>query len=147
MKIILQKVTQASVTVNEQIVGQIGVGFLLLIGITHTDTTKTVDTMIDKILKLRLFAEKGSTTFMEKNIVEAGGAILAVSQFTLYGDCSKGTRPSFTKAARPEVAKPLYDYMVAECSRRGIRTQTGLFGEHMEVSLINDGPITLVIDI
>ncbi len=147
MKILLQKVTQAQVRINEKIVAQIGHGFLLLVGITHNDTQTQADKLIDKILKLRLFSDPGSTTFMEKNIIEASGSVLAVSQFTLYGDCRKGTRPSFTEAARPEVAKPLYDYVVTTLQQKGLPVQSGVFGEHMQVSLTNDGPITLVLEV
>lgn len=146
MKIVLQKVKQASVIVNQKTVGEIAHGFVLLLGITHDDTKKDAEYLVEKICKLRLFADNGSTTFMEKNILEVGGSVLVVSQFTLYGDCSKGTRPSFTDAARPEVARPLYEYAVQLFSGKGIKVQTGQFGEHMELSLSNDGPITLVID-
>lgn len=146
MKIVLQRVTQAHVSVDQKTVGDIAHGFVLLLGVTHTDTQKDVDYLVEKILKLRLFADPQSDTFMEKNIVEVGGSILMVSQFTLYGDCSKGTRPSFTEAAKPDVAKPLYEYFVRLLREKGIKTETGEFGEHMEVSLINDGPVTLVLE-
>ncbi|PIT86051.1 MAG: D-tyrosyl-tRNA(Tyr) deacylase [Candidatus Magasanikbacteria bacterium CG10_big_fil_rev_8_21_14_0_10_43_6] len=147
MKIVLQKVTRADVQIDGRIVGEIADGFVLFVGITHTDTKETVDTLVEKILKLRLFADKGSDTFMERSIVEESGGILVISQFTLYGNCKKGTRPSFTDAARPDVAKPLYAYMVAALQEKsGLRVETGEFGEHMEVSLVNDGPITLILE-
>ncbi len=146
MRCVLQRVTQANVTVNQKTVGEIAHGFVLLLGITHDDTSKDAEYLVEKILKLRLFADPGSNTFMEKNIVEVGGTVLVVSQFTLYGDCSKGTRPSFTEAAKPDVAKPLYEYFVRLLREKGIKTETGEFGEHMEVSLINDGPVTLVLE-
>lgn len=146
MKIVLQKVKQANVTINQKTVGNIAHGFVLLLGITHIDTQKDAQYLVEKILKLRLFADEGSDSFMEKNIVEAGGSVLVVSQFTLYGDCTKGTRPSFTDAARPEIARPLYEYFVSEFRSKGVSTETGEFGEHMEVTLVNDGPITLVLE-
>ncbi len=146
MKIILQKVKSASVKVDSKRVGQIEQGYVLLLGITHTDTQKEANWLVEKILKLRLFAEIGSNTFMEKNILEALRSILVVSQFTLYGDCRKGTRPSFTDAARPEVAEPLYEYFVEELKKKGVQVQTGIFGAHMDVELTNDGPITLILE-
>lgn len=146
MKIVLQKVKSASVEVDSKRVGQIEHGFVLLLGITHTDTQKEANWLVEKVLKLRLFAEIGSNTFMEKNILEALGSILVVSQFTLYGDCRKGTRPSFTDAARPEVAEPLYEYFVEELKKKGVVVQTGIFGAHMDLELTNDGPITLILE-
>lgn len=147
MRIILQKVQSASVTVDKKIVGKIQQGFVLLVGITHTDTEKEIDWMIEKILKLRLFAEsEESETFMEKNIQEVKGEILVVSQFTLYADMRKGTRPSFTDAARPEIAEVLYEKFVEKIKQSGLRIQTGIFGVHMEVNLVNDGPITLILE-
>lgn len=146
MKIVLQKVRRAHVDVGGTTVGEIADGFLLLLGITHGDTEADADKLIEKILKLRLFADEGSNSFMERNIVEEGGAILVVSQFTLYGDCKKGTRPSFTDAAKPEQAKALYGYFVEQLIEKGIPTQTGEFGEHMDVSLVNNGPITLILE-
>lgn len=146
MRCVLQKVTHAQVTVNQKTVGEIAHGFVLLLGVTHADTQKDAEYLAEKILKLRLFADPGSDTFMEKNITEVGGSVLVVSQFTLYGDCTKGTRPSFTDAAKPDVAKPLCEYFVSTLRTKGIVVQTGEFGEHMEVSLINDGPVTLVLE-
>lgn len=146
MRCVLQKVTHAQVTVNQKTVGEIAYGFVLLLGVTHADTQKDAEYLAEKILKLRLFSDPGSDTFMEKNIIEVGGSILVVSQFTLYGDCTKGTRPSFTDAAKPDVAKPLYEYFVTYIRERGVEVQTGEFGGHMNVSLANDGPITLVLE-
>lgn len=145
VRIVLQKVKTASVVVNQKTAGAISHGFLILLGITHEDTQKDADYLIDKILKLRLFSDN-TETFMEKNIQEVGGSLLVVSQFTLYGDCKKGTRPSFTGAAKPDLAKPLYEYFVATCRTAGIVTEVGEFGAHMVVALENDGPVTLVID-
>ena len=146
MRIILQKVQSCEVTVENKTVGHIGHGFLLLLGVTHDDTEQSADWLVEKVLKLRLFSAPGSDSFMDKNIVEEAGAILVVSQFTLYGDCRKGTKPSFTEAARPEQAEQLYMYFVEKLRLKGIEVATGIFGAHMEVSLINDGPITLLLD-
>lgn len=147
MRIVLQRVKQACVTVEEKIVGDISNGLLLFVGITHDDTTADADKLVEKILKLRLFADEGSKSFMEKNVVEANGNILVVSQFTLYGDCSKGTRPSFTDAARPEQAKEVYDYFVKAIREKSLLpVQTGEFGAHMAVELVNDGPVTLILE-
>lgn len=144
MKVVLQKVKEAQVQVDSKTVGMISNGFLLLVGITHADTEKEADWLLEKILKLRLFS-KSQKTFMENTILESGGQLLVVSQFTLYGDVKKGTRPSFTHAAPPEHAEKLYTYFV-ERAKEKISVQTGIFGTHMEVSLINDGPITLILD-
>ena len=146
MRIILQKVQSCEVTVENKTVGHIGHGFLLLLGVTHDDTEQSADWLVEKVLKLRLFSAPGSDSFMDKNIVEEAGAILVVSQVTLYGDCRKGTKPSFTEAARPEQAEQLYMYFVEKLRLKGIEVATGIFGAHMEVSLINDGPITLLLD-
>ena len=146
MRVVLQKVSDASVSIEQETVGSISHGFLILLGITATDTEADADWLVEKLLKLRLFSDDVSESFMEKNIVDVGGALLVVSQFTLYGDCRKGTRPSFTSAARPEQAIPLYEYFVGQCRERGLEVETGKFGEHMDVTLTNDGPITLVID-
>ena len=146
MKIVLQKVQSSEVKVENKTVGQIGHGFLLFLAVAHEDNESSADWLIEKILKLRLFSDAGSDSFMEKNIVEAGGEILVVSQFTLYGDCRKGTRPSFTASARPEHAEKLYNYFVEQLRETGITVATGIFAAHMEVSLLNDGPITLLLE-
>lgn len=146
MRVVLQRVTSARVDVDEKTIGEIADGFLLLLGVTQDDTQADADWMVDKVLKLRLFGDGGSQSFMEKSIVEHGGGILVVSQFTLYGNCRKGTRPSFTDAARPEHAESLYEYFVRKCIDAGVHTETGEFGEHMQVQLVNDGPVTLILD-
>lgn len=146
MKIVLQKVKKAHVEIHNKIVGEIADGFCLLVGVTHEDTEADADKLIEKILKLRLFAEAGSDTFMEKNIVDARGGILVVSNFTLYGNCKKGTRPSFTDAARPEHAEKIYDYFVQTLIDTGMQVASGQFGDHMEVELVNDGPITMILE-
>ena len=146
MKVVLQRVKKAEVAVNEEIVGSITDGFVVFLGITHTDTEVEADKLKEKILKLRLFSGEGSESFMEQSVVDIGGACLVVSQFTLYGNCKKGTKPSFTDAARPEHARPLYEYFVETLKESGLSVATGQFGEHMEVSLINDGPVTLILE-
>ena len=146
MRVVVQKVKQSSVTVEQKTVGSISHGFLLLLGVTHEDTEKNADWLAEKVLKLRLFSSEGSDSFMEKNIQEVNGEILVISQFTLYGDCKKGTRPSFTTAARPEQAEPLYEYFVNKLKESGLKIETGVFAAHMDVELVNDGPITLVVD-
>jgi len=146
MKIVLQKVNKAYVDVHNKVVGEIADGFCLFVGITHEDTEADADKLLEKILKLRLFSDGTSDSFMEKNIVEVEGALLVVSNFTLYGDAKKGTRPSFTAASRPEHAEPLYDYFVQKCIDTGMHVETGTFGKHMDVTLVNDGPITLLLE-
>lgn len=146
MRIVLQRVFKASVEVEKSVVGSIDRGFLILLGITHADTEKEVDWLVEKISKLRLFGDDGSNSFMDKNIQDISGAILVVSQFTLFGDCRKGTKPSFTDAARPEQAEKLYNYFVEKIRQINIPVQTGRFGAHMAVALVNDGPVTLVLD-
>jgi D-tyrosyl-tRNA(Tyr) deacylase len=144
MRVLLQKVTEATVTVEKKTVGNITHGYCLFVGITHEDTKEQADWLASKIAKLRLYG--GEESFMEKNIVESGGQLLIVSQFTLYGEVAKGTRPSFTAAARPEPAKELFDYFVAQCESQGLPVSTGVFGAHMKVSLVNDGPVTLLLE-
>jgi len=146
MKIVLQKVRRAFVDVDEKTIGEIAEGYVLLIGIKKGDTEQAADYLADKILKLRLFAEPESDTFMEKNIVDYGGGILAISQFTLYGDTKKGTRPSFTDAAPPDEARELYHYFVRKLKESGLRVEVGEFQAHMEVDLVNDGPITIILE-
>ncbi len=147
MRIVVQRVQKTTVTVDTKTVGDIAGGLLVLLGITNGDTEKDADWLVEKLLKLRLFPEsETSESFMEKNVAEVGGSILVVSQFTLYGDCRKGTKPSFTDAARPDTAEPLCRYFVEKIKASGIPVATGVFGAHMMVSLVNDGPVTLIID-
>jgi D-aminoacyl-tRNA deacylase len=141
MRILLQRVTRAEVRVGARVSGSIGHGFLLLVGLTHTDTETELVWMADKVVGLRLFADADDK--MNLALADVGGAVLVVSQFTLYGDASKGRRPSFIDAARPEVAVPLYDRFVALLRERGVHTETGEFGAMMDVELVNDGPVTL----
>ncbi len=147
MRIVVQRVIEARVTVENKTVGEIAGGLLVLLGITNGDTEKDADWLVEKLLKLRLFPEsERSDSFMEKNVVEINGSVLVVSQFTLYGDCRKGTKPSFTDAARPEAAEPLCRYFADKVKGAGVPVSTGIFGAHMMVSLVNDGPVTLIID-
>lgn len=144
MRVVLQRVSQASVTIEGRVVGAIGRGFCLLAGFTHGDTNEHVDWMADKIGGLRLFPDQEGK--LNLGLAEAGGALLVISQFTLYGDASKGRRPSFIDAARPETAIPLYERFVAALRARGFETATGEFGADMQVAIHNDGPVTLILD-
>jgi D-aminoacyl-tRNA deacylase len=141
MRILLQRVTRAEVRVDSRITGQIGRGFLLLVGLTHADTEAELQWMADKIAGLRLFPDADEK--MNLALSDVGGAVLVVSQFTLYGDAAKGRRPSFIDAARPEIAIPLYERFIALLRDRGLTVETGEFGAMMQVELINDGPVTL----
>jgi len=144
LRIVLQRVAWARVTVDEVVTGEIGPGLLLLIGVGQGDTEKDADYLVDKTMGLRVFSDDQGR--MNRSVVETGGAVLAVSQFTLYGSCQKGRRPSFDQAAAPDKARTLYDYLVAQLRARGVRVETGLFQAHMQVSLLNDGPVTLLYD-
>ena len=147
MRVVLQRVKEARVRIKNEFVGEISDGFVLLLAIKETDTEKEAGLLVEKILKLRLFSEdEKSVSFMEKNIQEKNGEILVVSQFTLYGDCRKGTRPSFSDSANSEKAEKLYDYFVDELKKTGLKIETGQFAAHMELELINDGPVTLILD-
>ncbi|HVA57167.1 MAG: D-aminoacyl-tRNA deacylase [Gemmatimonadaceae bacterium] len=141
MRILLQRVSRAEVRVDARVTGSIGRGFLLLVGFTHTDTETELAWMAEKVTGLRLFADADDK--MNLALADVDGALLVVSQFTLYGDASKGRRPSFIDAARPDVAVLLYERFVALLRARGVPTETGEFGAMMDVELINDGPVTL----
>ena len=141
MRVLVQRVARAEVRVAGQVVGSIDRGLLLLVGVTHADGEAEAEWMADKVLGLRLFADAEGR--MNLDVTEAGGAVLVVSQFTLYGDARKGKRPSFVDAARPEVAEPLYARFVALLRARGAHVETGEFGAMMAVELVNDGPVTL----
>lgn len=144
MRVVLQRSKAASVTVDGQITGAIDGGYVLLVGITHTDTEEDVAYVAKKIADLRLFEDADGK--MNHSILEHGGAILSVSQFTLYADTKKGKRPSFTQAARPELAKPLWDKF-NDCLRgHGLQVETGIFGAMMDVALVNDGPVTIIVE-
>ena len=144
MRAILQRVSQANVSVDGNIVGQIQQGMVVLLGIAPDDTPKQADWLAEKIVSLRLFPDQEGK--MNTSLVDIEGQLLVISQFTLYGECQKGRRPSFTKAAAPEVAEPLYQYFLDACRMLGIKTEAGIFGASMQVSLVNDGPVTLILD-
>ena len=141
MRLLLQRVSRAEVRVGGRVTGRIDQGYLLLVGVTHSDTASQLEWMAEKVAGLRLFADADGK--MNLGLADVGGAVLVVSQFTLYGDSSKGRRPSFVDAARPEIAEPLYDRFVALLRERALRVETGEFGAMMDVELINDGPVTL----
>lgn len=145
MRVLLQRVSRAEVRVREgaavRVAGAIGAGYALLVGFTHEDTTAQGDWMADKVAGLRLFTDAEGR--LNLGLADVGGAVLVVSQFTLYGDAEKGRRPSFLAAARPETAIPLYEAFVAALRARGLAVATGEFGATMEVELVNDGPVTL----
>ena len=144
MRLLLQRVSQASVTVDGNTVGSIRTGLLILAGMARTDTKSEVDYLSDKVLGLRIFPDNAGK--MNRNIVDAGGSLLIVSQFTLYGDCRKGRRPSFDEAAAPEQAQALYNYLVEKLRAGPVPVQTGVFQAMMEVHLVNQGPVTILMD-
>ncbi|OQY58301.1 MAG: D-tyrosyl-tRNA(Tyr) deacylase [Desulfobacteraceae bacterium 4572_88] len=144
MRAVVQRVRQSSVSVDNQIVGKIGKGLMVLLGVGKGDTVADADYLSDKITNLRIFEdEKGK---MNRSLLETGGEMLVISQFTLLGDCRKGRRPSFVNAAIPDQANELYEYFVTKVAEKGIRVQTGQFRAMMDVSLINDGPVTLIVE-
>lgn len=144
MRAVVQRVSRARVTENGQILGEIGPGLLVLLGVTQTDTVEQARWLADKVVGLRIFNDDESK--MNRSIAEVSGAVLIVSQFTLYGDCSKGRRPSFIHAAGPNIAVPLYEEFINAVKAQGIPTATGRFGAMMQVELVNDGPVTLIVD-
>lgn len=144
MRAVVQRVSRAKVTVAGEISGEIGLGLLVLLGVAEDDGQSDAAYLAEKVVSLRIFPDDEGK--MNRSLAEAGGAMLVVSQFTLLGDCRKGRRPSFIKAARPELAVSLYRAFVAEVRGRGITVATGRFQEHMDVELVNDGPVTLLID-
>lgn len=145
MRVVLQRCTRAEVRIDNQTVGRIGKGFMCLVGITEGDTTAEADLLAKKVAQMRVFEdEQGKMNLALKDV---GGAILSISQFTLYADCRKGNRPSFIRAARPEVAEPLYDYFNSQLLETyEIAVETGRFGADMKVDFINDGPVTILLD-
>jgi len=144
MRLLIQRVREASVTVNDSTIGSIRKGLLAFVGISRTDTTLDSDYALEKLLGLRIFPDGDGK--MNRNVEEAGGALLIVSQFTLYGDCRKGRRPSFDNAAPPQQALTLYNYLVESARRGPVPVETGVFQAHMEVHLINDGPVTIWVE-
>ena len=144
MRAVIQRVSEARVRIEGEIVGQIGPGLLVLLGVAKSDTEEQARWLADKTAGLRIFNDQEGK--MNWDVGEIGGAILIVSQFTLYGDCNKGRRPSFIDAAPPEIAIPLYEAFINAIKAHGIPTQTGRFGAMMQVELINDGPVTLILE-
>jgi D-tyrosyl-tRNA(Tyr) deacylase len=144
MKFVIQRVSEASVSENGQVLGRIGPGFMVLIGICDTDTRQIADKLIAKMIKLRIFMDENGKTNLD--IRSVGGNLLLVSQFTLYADCSHGNRPGFTKAAGPAEASALYDYIVEQCAKQVPVVERGVFGADMKVSLTNEGPFTIMLD-
>ncbi|MGB1249767.1 MAG: D-aminoacyl-tRNA deacylase [Candidatus Promineifilaceae bacterium] len=144
MRVLLQRVTSSSVTVAGEIVGEIAKGFTLLVGITHSDTQAEANWLANKIAGIRLFEDDAGK--MNLALADVGGSVLAISQFTLYGDARKGRRPSFINASRPEHAEPLFDYFVAKLRSLGLQVETGRFGASMAVDIQNDGPVTLMLE-
>ncbi len=144
MKFVIQVVQQANVMVDSKIIGEIGTGFLVLIGISETDTKEVADKMIKKLLGMRIFQDDNGKTNLDLKAVD--GELLLVSQFTLYADCRHGNRPGFTRAARADKAIPLYEYIISECKTSVETVETGKFGADMKVSLLNDGPFTIILD-
>jgi D-tyrosyl-tRNA(Tyr) deacylase len=144
MRVVLQRVSEASVTIDGRVAGAIARGFCLLVGFTHRDTAAEVDWMAEKVAGLRLFSDAEGK--MNLGLAEVGGGLLVISQFTLYGDAAKGRRPSFIDAARPEVAIPLYERFLAALKSRGLPVAAGEFGADMMVKIHNDGPVTLILD-
>jgi D-aminoacyl-tRNA deacylase len=144
MRIVVQRSKNASVTVNEKVIGEIEKGLVLLVGVTHDDTIDDANYLADKIVNLRIFEDENGK--MNLSLLDVGGSILSISQFTLYGDCRKGRRPNFMAAAKPEQALNLYQYFNTVLSEKNVKVETGEFGAEMDVALINDGPVTLVLD-
>jgi D-tyrosyl-tRNA(Tyr) deacylase len=144
MRIVLQRVKRAHVDVEGETVGSIGIGLMVLLGVTQTDREEDAEYLADKLVQLRIFPDEAGR--MNRSLVDAGGSLLVVSQFTLYGDCRKGRRPGFDQAAPPEQARTLYEYFVQRLKNRNIAVETGVFQAEMEVHLINDGPVTFILD-
>ena len=145
MKLVVQRVLNSSVEVDGKIVGKIGKGFNVLCGITHEDTEKEADILARKLCNLRVFEDENGK--MNLSIKDVGGELLIISQFTLYAESmSSGNRPSFTAAARPEKAEPLYEYFLNKCKEEGIHVEKGIFGAEMKVSILNDGPVTIILE-
>jgi len=144
MRLVIQRVREASVTVNNGTTGSIRTGLLVFLGVSRTDTTDDADYLIGKLLGLRIFPDDEGK--MNRNVQEAAGSLLIVSQFTLYGDCRKGRRPSFDQAAPPERAQDLYNYFVESAKRGPVPVETGVFQAMMQVHIVNDGPVTILID-
>lgn len=144
MKIVVQRVSSSSVSVGGEIVGKINQGLLILLGITHTDTEQNADWLVNKIINMRIFSDLEDK--LNLSLKDIAGSILVISQFTLYAEAEKGNRPSFTSAARPEIAKSLYEYFIDKLKLNNILVESGIFGADMQIELINDGPITIILE-
>lgn len=144
MKFLIQRVSHASVEVDAQMLGEIRKGFLVFIGVSQDDTEEIADRMIRKLLGMRIFEDENGKTNL--SLADVGGELLLISQFTLYADCKKGNRPSFIRAGNPELANHLYEYIISECRKQISNVQVGSFGADMKVSLLNDGPFTVMLD-
>ena len=144
MRLVIQKVKNAKVDIDGKTVSSIGKGLLVLLGVTHEDTKETVDYLVKKLCKLRVFEDENGK--MNLSIKDVEGKLLIVSQFTLYADCSGGNRPSFVNAAKPDLANELYEYFCEKCKEEQIEVQKGIFGADMKVSLLNDGPVTIILE-
>ena len=144
MKLVVQRVKHAQVDVDGKTVGKIEKGFMVLLGVTHTDTKKEADYLVKKLCNLRVFEDKNEK--MNLGLKDVNGELLIISQFTLYADCTGGNRPAFINAAKPEIAEPLYEYFCEECTKNNIHVEKGIFGADMKVSLLNDGPVTIILE-
>lgn len=144
MKLVIQRVTHASVTVDNNVIGKIGKGYMVLIGVSDTDTKEIADKMLDKMIKLRIFEDENGKTNL--SLADVGGELLLISQFTLYANCKKGNRPSFIEAGSPDHANALYEYIIEKCKERADVVEQGEFGAEMKVELLNDGPFTVILD-
>lgn len=144
MRLVIQRVSEASVEIEGKINGEIKEGFMVLVGITNDDNKEVVEKMADKLIHLRIFEDENEK--LNLSLMDVKGEILSISQFTLYANCKKGRRPSFLDAAKPDLSKPLYEYFNEYLTKKGIHVETGIFGAMMNVSLINDGPTTIILD-
>lgn len=144
MKLVIQRVKEASVTVDDNVIGKINKGFLVLIGVTHSDTKENVDYLVKKMCKLRIFEDENNK--MNLSIKDINGELLLVSQFTLYADCTSGNRPSFINSAKPEIANEFYEYFIQKAREEIHKVETGKFGADMKVNLLNDGPVTIILE-
>lgn len=144
MRLVVQKVSQSSVKIEGEIVGAIDKGYMVLVGITNGDGELLVEKMVDKLVNLRIFEDENDK--LNLSLLDVGGSVLSISQFTLYANCKKGRRPSFIDAAKPDISSPLYDFFNKKLEEKGINVERGVFGAMMEVSLINDGPVTIILD-
>lgn len=144
MKLVIQRVTHASVTVDNNVIGKIGKGYMVLIGVSDTDTKEIADKMLDKMIKLRIFEDENGKTNL--SLADVVGELLLISQFTLYANCKKGNRPSFIEAGSPDHANALYEYIIEKCKERVDVVEQGEFGAEMKVELLNDGPFTVILD-